>query len=167
MTDIKIYRKNIVRFRGIFLFCVFLATALGMYIGFNLSTYESCIIIPQSPFEGGFLDGVIRVCLFDTLAFWLITVPWSPALTVAVSSAIFLFRGMVIGNGCRVFFANSSFAVCVVLLFSYIAVTLFLLIYDAYVNTNGKVSSPSRILSCFIATGGCAVVRILPMLLIK
>ena len=65
MTDIKIYRKNIVRIRGIFLASVFLAIALGWYLGAQLSGAESCIIIPKSTFaDRGFWDGIIKICLF-------------------------------------------------------------------------------------------------------
>lgn len=168
MTDIKIYRKNIVRIRGIFLASVFLAIALGWYLGANLSGAESCIIIPKSPFaDKGFIDGIIKICLFDIIAFWFLTVPLSDILAICASFMVFFFRGLVMGNGCRTFFANSSDALCILVLFSYMLVTLFLFIYDAYINFTDQKGTLCRILTCLIATGACSALRLLPMLLIK
>ena len=167
MTDIKIYRKNIVRIRGIFLASVFLAVALGWYLGSQLGSIESCIIIPKSPFTDGFFEGVIKICLFDIIAFWLLTVPLSDSLTIASSFSVFFFRGLVMGCGCRTFFANSSDVVCILILFSYMLVTLFLIIYDAFLNFSDQKGTLCRILTCLIATGACSILRILPVLLIK
>ena len=167
MTDIKIYRKNIVRLRGIFLVSAFLAIAAGWYFGSQLSGMESCIIIPKSPFTDGFFEGVIKICLFDIIAFWLLTVPLSDTQAIASSFSVFFFRGLVMGCGCRTFFANSSDAVCILILFSYMLVTLFLIIYDAFLNFTDQKGTLCRILVCFIATGACSILRIFPVLLIK
>ncbi|MBE6586901.1 MAG: hypothetical protein E7647_00640 [Ruminococcaceae bacterium] len=168
MTDIKIYSRESIRFRSVFAACIFFAVTLSVFAGLSLETYENCIILPRSPFrEGDFFGGVIRICFWDFAAFWILSLPLTKTLTVTVSSLVFFFRGMVIGNGCRVFFENSVTAAAAVILLSYIAVTLFLVIYDAFLNTNGERGRLCRLLSCLIATGACCLVRILPMLLIK
>lgn len=150
------------------LFCVFtvLSLVVAVYAGINLEGVENRMVIPVSPFEKASLfQGVIRINILDIVMFALFSVPLSNGVRIGVSSAVFFYRGLVVGNGFKVFFENSVGGTAIGVFVSYCAVTLFALLYDSYLNTTGNKSTPVRILCYFAATGAAIVLRTLPMLL--
>ncbi|MBQ2729515.1 MAG: hypothetical protein IJF69_01935 [Clostridia bacterium] len=167
MTGIQIQRENNYRFQAIYAASVIICLAVSLLAGIRLETAENTIILPRSPFpDGEFFRGAVRLCIWDVPLFWLHALSLSKALRITASSAVIFFRGLVIGNSLKVFFENSVPSVTVFVLMSYIVVTLLLMVYDVFLNCIEIRSIPCRVLSCLVATGAAAVIRILPMLLI-
>ena len=168
MSQIVLKNKCQKRFQTLFAFATVLAFVGALILGMFINTPKNCIIIPVSPFKDGDIFGALsEICLFDLLMLWIITVPLCNSLRIAVSSLVYFGRGLVVGCALKVFTENSLSAVAMVVVMSYAAVTLVAMIYDAVLNGTGEKSNFCRMISCLIVTGGCAFVRIIPMILIK
>jgi len=167
MTHISTTDERYTRFQAVFASAVLMALMSAIFIGLNLVTAKNCIILPRSPFEKyEFAEAVIRICAWDVVLIWILTIPLSRVMTVLSSCAVFFFRGLIIGNACRVFFENSVTSAAVTVLISYLGVTVLSLVYDAFLNGFGDRSVMCRIISCLIVTGACALIRVLPMLML-
>ncbi len=167
MTEIQNSNVHSTGFRATFALCVLVSLTASMMAGMNLETVKNCIMIPVSPFQRyGFCEAAGRICALDIVLLWILTLPRPRGMTLLVSSLVFFFRGLVVGNAMRVFFENSVSSLAVTILVSYITVTLLSVIYDAFLNGSGERGPLCRILSCFVATGAAAIIRILPMLLL-
>ncbi|MBQ4066520.1 MAG: hypothetical protein IJD22_02630 [Clostridia bacterium] len=168
MTDITVYHSRIIRFRAILGTAIIAALCLGVIVGGELQTVESCIIVPRPTFsEHSFFSAAVRICIWDMVCFWVLSLPLNKSLRVASSTVLFFFRGAVIGSVWRTFFENTVSNGATGILGAYLAVTLLCIIYDGYLNTGGEKSGLCRLISCLAVTGAAAVIRIMPMLLYK
>lgn len=169
MSQIVLKENNQKRFQSIFAFAVILSLAGSFILGTTLiNTPKSCIIIPVSPFKGGDIFGALSgICLFDFLMIWIISIPLCNSLRVIVSSSVCFWRGIIMGCAFKVSTENSLSAVAMIIILSYVAVTVVSVVYDAILNGTGDKSNLCRTVSCLVVSGGCAVIRIIPMLLIK
>lgn len=166
MTDIK-FQSSYGRFQTVFAFCVLFALVGAMFAGAALPGSESCMILPVSPFKNGSaLSDAVRICFPDVVLFWVLTVPLSRGVTVAASTFVFFYRGLVLGCAFRMLVANSVTWVSAALLASYALVTLLALFYDAFLNGMGERGGICRFASCLVATGAAAVLKLFPLLLL-
>jgi len=167
MTDIRPITNREKRRRWLLLaFCLAILLA-AVCIGSRLEAYESCIIIPVSPFSGrSFAEGAVALCGADAACFLLLSLSLSGRLMGMLSGLILLWRGMVIGLCHKILLENTVSVNVHILLVSYVAVTLLCLAYHLFMNTGNNKSFMTRGLSCLCVTGAAAVVRIVPMLFI-
>lgn len=167
MQEINI-NVNRVRFRTVYIAAVVLSLTVAVIAGMQIETAKNCIIIPVSPFEkGGFFEGIISICFWDIAAFWLFSISLSDMVKILSSSALFFFRGIVMGCAVGMLLANAVPPAVFLLLFSYVTVTFLLFVYDGFLNTGAERGPLCRLAACLVATGGCAVIRTVPMLFIK
>lgn len=168
MSQIVSKDKTHKRFQFIFAFAVILVFSAALMLGNFICTPKSCIIIPVSPFKGTeIFRALSEICLYDFLMLWIISIPLCDFLRITLSSSAYFCRGIILGCTFKVIAENSLSAVSMVIFLSYAAVTLCAMIYDAVLNGTGEKSNVFRVVSCLITTGGCALIRIIPMLLIK
>ncbi len=168
MSQIVLKNKNQKSFQTLFAFAVVLTFLGAIILGTWINTPKSCIIIPVSPFQNRDVLGALsEICFCDFLMLLIISVPLCNSLRIVVSSSIYFWRGIIMGCAFKIFTENSLSAVAMVIILSYASVTLVTMIYDALLNGTGEKSSLCRMISFLIVTGGCAFVRIIPMLLIK
>ncbi len=162
--------KRINKYAGyvaVFASCVICAFMLAVFLGYNFEAVENFIIIAKSPFEeNSFFRAAVGICFPDIFLFMLLSLSLSNVLRVVCSSAMFFFRGLVVGSAFKIFFENSVHALAVTVLISYCSVTALALVYDAYLNTNNGKSTSVRFLCYLTATGAAAIIRIIPMLLL-
>ncbi len=168
MTNIVLKDKYQKSFQAVFALFIIFSLAGSLVLSGFIETPDSCIIIPVSPFDGNsFFEALSEICLYDLIMLWIIGIPLCRSLRVIVSSSVYFWRGIVMGCAFKVMTENSLSAVAIIIILSYMAVTMIALIYDAIINTTAERGFPFRLLSLLIVTGGCTLIRLLPMLLIK
>ena len=156
------------RYRIILGAVILVSLVIAVFAGTAVPTVEKCIIIPGRITDfSAFVHWVVKICCFDVALFWSLSLAMLRPVRLLVSSAMFFYRGLVIGSSFCTVTKNSVSAVALLMLISYSAVTLLAFVYDDYINGREIKGFVTRATSCLVVTGGAVILRIIPMLLIK
>jgi len=163
------YKKFEVRKRIIISVTMVIAFFTFLYLGTLLETVENCSIIPKPVItDQVFWEQGAVLCLFDFVSFWLISAVSSKIITVVTVFSVFALRGAAIGNAVKIFFTNSVPSLTIILLLSYCIVTLMMMSYTIFIHGTIEIKGTFfRLFACFIVTGACAFIRLIPYFFIN
>lgn len=150
---------------GVILAAFFLAVWVGCQI--PPSGDVGGIISVSSPFDGGFVRGAVKLCMWEIFPLALFAFSGGYIGRLVFAAAVFFLKGAALGASIAFCTENSADAALLGVIVSYCAVALLTAVFFVITSQRRGIGIGYRLLIYFTVCGAASLLRIIPYLLLQ